>query len=132
MSIKIIVADDHPIVRIGLRNVFEKCQDFEVIGEAANGETTVKLSRELSPDVIVMDISMPDMSGIEATRSIINESPHVKVIALSMHSDKEFMARMLEVGAKGYLVKGCSNDELVSAVRAVVADQTYMSSEISP
>jgi DNA-binding NarL/FixJ family response regulator len=132
MNIKIILADDHKAVRSNLRAMLEKHHGLEVIGEAADGQKIVELARELSADVILMDVTMPGLSGIEATRQIINEFPEVKVIALSMHSDKESVRQMLEAGAKGYQIKGCSINELVSAIHTVVANQTYLSAGISP
>ncbi len=131
MTKKIILADDNEIARNGLRTLLETYQDIEVVEEAGDGLKTVELTRELSPDLIVMDVSMPFLNGIEATRQIIEESPYVKVIALSMHSDREFIKEMFKAGAKGYLLKGCSIEELVSAIRVVFAGQTYFSTGIS-
>ena len=108
MSIKIILADDHKIVRDGLRSLLEKHSGMEVIAEAADGRKALKLVRELKPDVIVMDITMPDLNGIEATRQITSGYPNVKVIALSVHSDKRFVLGMLQAGATGYLLKDCA------------------------
>ena len=105
MSIKIILADDHKIVRDGLRSLLEKQPDMEVVAEAEDGRTTVKQVQKLLPDVVIMDISMHDLNGIEATRQIIAKSPRIKVLALSMHSDKRFIAGILSAGASGYLIK---------------------------
>lgn len=131
MSIRVILADDHRIVRQGLRALLEKESDMEVVGEADNGQVAVKLARELKPDVIVMDITMPDLNGIEATRQILATNPEVKVLALSMHSDRRFVRRMLGAGASGYLLKGCASEELVQAIRAAVTNQTYLSPGIA-
>ncbi len=131
MNIKIILADDHKIVRDGLRSLLEKHSGMEVIAEAADGRSALKLVRELKPDVIVMDITMPDLNGIEATRQITSGYPNVKVIALSVHSDKRFVLGMLQAGATGYLLKDCAFEELADAIRAVVEDHTYLSPEIS-
>ena len=131
MSIKIILADDHKIVRDGLRSLLEKHSGMEVIAEAADGRNALKLVRELKPDVIVMDITMPDLNGIEATRQITSGYPDVKVIALSVHSDKRFVLGMLQAGATGYLLKDCAFEELADAIRAVVETHTYLSPEIS-
>jgi DNA-binding NarL/FixJ family response regulator len=127
MSIKILIADDHKIVRDGLRSLLEKHDDMEVVAEAENGRTAVELARKLSTDVVVMDISMPDLNGIEATRQIISARPEVKVIALSMHSDRRFVIGMFQAGASGYLLKDCAFEELASAILAVTANQKYLS-----
>src|SRR5881397_438224 len=99
MSIRIILADDHQIVREGRRSLLEKQHRYEVVGEAENGFTTIQLAKRLTPDVVIMDITMPDMNGFEATRQVLAEVPHARVIALSMHSDKRFVASMLKAGA---------------------------------
>jgi len=131
MSIKIILADDHKIIREGLRNLLEKQIDMEVVAEAENGRTAVQMAQELKPNVVIMDIAMPDLNGIEATRQIIAEVPSVKVIALSMHSNKQFVVEILKAGASGYLLKDCAFEELVRAVHVVVSNQTYLSPQIA-
>jgi len=131
MMIRIILADDHKIIRDGLRTLIEKEPDMEVVAEAESGRKTVKLAKELSPDLVIMDITMPDMNGIDATRDISKEVSGVKVIALSMHSDRRFVTGMLEAGASGYLLKDCAFDELARAVRAVMANQMYLSPKIA-
>jgi DNA-binding NarL/FixJ family response regulator len=131
MSIRIILADDHKIVRDGLRSLLENQQDIEVVAEAEDGRTTVKQAQKFSPDVIIMDISMHDLNGIEATRQIIARSPGVKVLALSMHSDKRFVTGMLRAGASGYLLKESAFRELVNAIRVVASNQTYLSPRIA-
>ncbi len=127
MSTRIILADDHGIMREGLRALLEKQPGIEVIAEAENGRTTVELSRELKPDVVIIDISMPDLNGIEATRQIVAESPGVKVIALSMHSDRKFVREMLSAGASGYMLKDSAFEELDKAISTVNDNQTYLS-----
>jgi two-component system response regulator NreC len=131
MSIRVILADDHKIIRNGLRALIEKQHNMEIIGEAADGRTTVTLALKLSPDVIVMDVSMPDMNGIEAARKIIKNSPGVKILALSMYSDKKFVAEMLSAGASGYLLKDCAARELMHAIQAVVKNCLYLSPDIA-
>jgi len=131
LIIKILVADDHQLVREGLRSLLENEPDLEVAGEAETGRKAVQIVRNLKPDLIIMDVSMPDLNGIEATRHIINECPKAKVLALSMHSDQRFVADILKAGASGYLLKDCAFEELVSAIRAVVIGQTYMSPGIT-
>jgi len=121
MVTKILIADDHQIVRQGLRFLLEKESDLKVVAEAEDGRTTVRLARELNPGVIIMDVAMPDLNGIEATRQIITESPATKVIALSMYADRRFVVNMLQAGASGYLLKDCAFEELIRAIRAVLA-----------
>ena len=128
---RIVLADDHQIVRDGLRALLEKETDMEVIAEAEDGQSAVKLTAELKPSVVVMDIGMPDMNGIEATRQIVASHPDVKVIALSMHSDKRFVGGMLKAGASGYLLKDCAFGELANAIRAVTQGQTYLSPQVT-
>ncbi|MDX1777715.1 MAG: response regulator transcription factor [Thermodesulfobacteriota bacterium] len=130
MAIKIILADDHRIIREGLRALLEKEPGVEVIAEAADGRTTVKLCRELVPDVVIMDITMPDLNGIEATHQILSEMPDIKVIALSMHSDKRFVSEMLNAGALAYLLKDAAFEELSDALRAVNSNQLYLSAHL--
>ena len=131
MSIRIILADDHAVLRHGLSKAFQGEKDIEIVAQAKDGRTTVELTRELSPDVIIMDIGMPDLNGIEATRQITKELPKTKVIALSMHSSKNFIIEMFKAGASGYLLKDCEYDELVNAIRLVAANKTYISPSIS-
>ncbi len=127
MSIRIIIADDHQIVRQGLKTLLEKEPDMKVVAEAEDGRRTVTLVRELSPHVVVIDVKMPDMSGIEATQQILSELPDVKVIALSMFADRRFVMNMLKAGAKGYLLKDCAFEELAQAIRLVMSNKTYLS-----
>jgi DNA-binding NarL/FixJ family response regulator len=131
MAIKIVLADDHQIVRHGLRTLLTGEPDMKVLAEAENGRVALRLVRDLRPDVIIMDISMPDLNGIEATRQVRAECPGVRVIALSMHSDSLFVLNMLKAGASGYLLKDCALEELVKAVRMVVKGKTYLSPGIS-
>ena len=126
-AMRIILADDHKIVREGLRTLLEKEADMEVVGEAANGRRAVQLSLELNPDMVIIDVSMPDLNGIEATRQIIRDRPEIKILALSMHSDKRFVSGILRVGASGYLLKDCAFEELTGAIRAVANGGTYLS-----
>jgi two-component system response regulator NreC len=129
--IKIVLADDHQIVRHGLRSLLAAEPDMEIVGEADNGRAVVRLVQEKSPQVVIMDISMPDLNGIEATRQIMNEAPGIKVIALSMHSDSLFVLNMFKAGASGYLLKDCALEELVKAVRTVLNRKIYLSPGIS-
>ena len=127
MTVKILIADDHQIVRQGLRFLLEKESDLRVVAEADDGRSTVRLARELNPAVIIMDVAMPDLNGIEATRQIIAEFPGTKVIALSMYADRRFVMNMLKAGASGYLLKDCAFEELIRAIRVVLAHKTYLS-----
>ncbi len=131
MSIRILLADDHKIIREGLRALLVNQRDIDVIGEAEDGRSTVKLSHELSPDIVIMDISMPDMNGIEAARQIISRDSRIKVIALSVHSDKRFVIEMLNAGASGYLLKDCAFEELANAIRIVMSNRSYLSPAIT-
>ncbi len=126
MSIRIIIADDHQIVRQGLKVLLEKEPDMEVVGEAEDGPSTVKMAKQLAPHVILMDIKMPDLNGIEATRQILSDLPDVKIIALSMYPDQRFVTNMLRSGARGYILKDCAFEELIQAIRMVMADKTYL------
>ncbi len=129
--IKIVVADDHKIVRQGLRTLLAAEPDIEVLAEADNGRDVLRLVQESHPDAIIMDISMPDLNGIDATRQILTDTPGIKIIALSMHSDSLFVLNMLKAGASGYLLKDCALEELVKAIRTVMANKTYLSPGIS-
>ena len=131
MSAKIVLAEDHQLMREGLRALLEKELGMEVIGEAGDGGAVVQLARELLPDIVIMDVTMPGLDGIGATRQIISELPSIKVIALSMYSNKLFVMDMFEAGASGYLLKECASAELEHAISAVLANEIYLSPKIS-
>jgi len=131
MSIRIILADDHAVIREGLAGSLNQQKNIEVIGQASDGLTTVEMVKELSPDLIIMDIGMPDLNGIDATRQIKRDCPNVKIIGLSMHSGKKFVTEMFKAGAKGYLPKDCEFDELIDAIEAVTDDKMYLSPSIT-
>lgn len=131
MLIKVLIAEDHKIVREGLCSLLSKEADIRVIAEAEDGATAVQLARELIPDVVVMDIGLPNLNGIEATRQIVASLPGVKVIGLSMHSDKRYVLEMLKAGAKAYLLKNCAFEEMVQAVRNVIKNKVYLSQKIT-
>jgi len=131
MSIKVLLVDDHAIIREGLRSLLDKQPEMKVIADTDNGRKAVELVRELLPDIVIMDITMPGLNGIEATRQIIAEFPDVKVIALSIHSKRRFVADMLSAGATGYILKECLFDELVQAIKAVAAGGRYLSPRIT-
>jgi DNA-binding NarL/FixJ family response regulator len=131
MRTRIVIADDHQILRQGLKTLLEKEIDMEVVGEAKNGRQTVTLVRELIPHVVIMDVNMPDLNGIEATQQILAEYPDIKVIALSMHADHRFVINMLKAGALGYLLKDGAFEELAQAIRLVMANKTHLSPEVA-
>jgi DNA-binding NarL/FixJ family response regulator len=131
MSIRIILADDHKIVRDGLRSLIEKEDGMEVVAEADNGRTALRLAVKLSPDLVIMDIAMPGLNGVEATRQIIASAPQCKVIALSMHADMRYVMEMLKAGASGYVLKDSAFEELARAIRTVLNNKTYLSPAVS-
>ena len=131
MNVKIIIADDHKIMRDGLRNMLENEAGMEVVAEAKNGREAVRLAEQLRPDILIMDITMDDLNGMDATRTIVAKELGTKIIALSMHADKRFVAGMFEAGAMGYLLKDCAYDELLQAIRQVLGGRTYLCSMIS-
>jgi two-component system, NarL family, response regulator NreC len=130
MSIKIILADDHTMLRHGLSTSFEQVKDVEVIGQATNGHSVIEMVKDLSPDVVVMDICMPELNGIEATRTITKDYPNVKVIGLSMHESDKYIREMFRAGACGYLLKNCPFEELIEAIKTVIGGKTYISPSI--
>lgn len=127
MSTQILLADDHTVLCDGLRSRFEKERDMEVIGEARDGRETLEVVRKLVPDVVIMDIGMPNLNGIDATRQIVRQFPEVRVIALTMYSNKRFVIRMLKAGALGYILKESPFEELIKGVRTVLAGETFLS-----
>ncbi len=127
MTTRVLLADDHNMIRQGLRALIEKEEGMSVIAEAEDGRKAVELTAELAPKVVVMDVGMPNMNGIEATRRIVAAGPEVKVLALSMHSDKRFVKEMFAAGASGYLLKDSAFQELVLAIRTLAEDRTYLS-----
>jgi DNA-binding NarL/FixJ family response regulator len=132
MCTRILLADDHEMLRAGLRALLKDEPEFEVIADAADGRTAVRLATELSPDVVVMDINMPDLNGIEATRQMTDNTGHApKVIALSAYSDERYAKEMLRAGASGYIPKQAAYEELTTALKHVVANKTYLSPSIA-
>lgn len=130
MGIRIVLADDHTILRQSLARSFSEENDIEIIGEAKDGRSTIELAKELQPDLIVMDIEMPDLNGLEATRRIVKEHPQIKVLGLSMHSNDKYIREMFRAGASGYLLKNCPFDELVDAVRTIISGKAFVGSSV--
>lgn len=129
--IRLLLVDDHALFRSGLKSVLAGADDIEVVGEVSDGEAAVDFVRDLSPDVVLMDINMPGIGGIEATRRIVHVAPGVHVIAVTAMSEDPFPNQLLDAGARGYLSKGCPADELFKAVRDVVAGRHYISSDVA-
>lgn len=131
MAIKVLLADDHIIVREGLRSLLEKDTGVSVICVAQDGREAVQAARDLQPDVVVMDIGMPGLNGIEATRCIMAENDNVRVLVLSMHSARRYVLEALSAGAKGFILKDCASEELGRAIRIVASEGTYLSPKIA-
>jgi DNA-binding NarL/FixJ family response regulator len=131
MAIKILLVDDHRLLREGLRSLLEEQKDITVVGEAENGKHAVQLAAKLVPDIIIMDISMPGLNGINATCQISSACAKSKVIALSMHTERRTVLEMINAGASGYLLKDCAFEEVVQAVRTVAGNNTYLSPKIA-
>jgi two-component system response regulator NreC len=131
MTVRVLLADDHTIIRQGLCALLEKQPDIKVVGMAEDGRDALKLVKELVPDIVVMDISMPNLNGIDATRKIVDEHIGTKVIALSIHSSQRFVMEMLKAGASGYMLKECLFDELIEAIRTVLNGGIYLSPKIT-
>lgn len=129
--IKILLADDHSLVRHGFRMILSAQPDMEIAGEAGNGREAVELVQKLKPDVVVMDVTMPELNGIEATRRLIELSPRTRVLALSMHKDAVYVREILRAGARGYLLKDSADADLLAAVRAVAKGEGYLSPGVS-
>ncbi|MBM4401074.1 MAG: response regulator transcription factor [Crenarchaeota archaeon] len=127
---KILLADDHPLLRKALRDLLEREDDFEIVGEASDGEEAVRLTAKMLPEMVIMDVSMPNMDGLEATRQIKARYPNVAVLVLTVHTDDESVLEILQAGAAGYLVKSVFGDEIVQAVRAVVTGEMVLSPSI--
>ena len=131
MTIKVLIADDHQLFREGLVNLISSAPDIEVIGEAKDGLEATKKAKKLKPDLILIDIGMPNMNGIEATKTIKRDDAGIKIIAVSMHSDRQFVKGVLEAGADGYLLKNCTYRQLIDAIESVVSGKKYLSDDIT-
>ncbi|MDH3346827.1 MAG: response regulator transcription factor [Desulfobulbaceae bacterium] len=131
MPIKIVVVDDHEIIRDGLCSLIEQQQGYEIVGQAENGREAIQVVRREKPDVVIMDLSMPEMNGIDATSQIVSEFPECRIIILSMHSDKRFVTGALKAGASGFVLKECAFKEVSQALDALKANQTYLSPQVA-
>jgi len=131
MSIRVLLVDDHKIVRDGLKSMLVKQMDIEVVGEADNGRDAITCTRENKPDVVIMDIGMRELNGIDATRQLVAEFPNVRVVALSMHSDRRYVSEMLAAGATGYLLKDSAFDELTTAIRSAAEGRIFLSQGVA-
>jgi DNA-binding NarL/FixJ family response regulator len=131
MHLRILLADDHTIVRQGVRKILEEHPDWEVVGEAANGRDAVRLALDLAPDIALMDIGMPLLNGIEATRQIARRAAGVSVVILSMHSDEAYIAQVLQAGARGYLLKDSADEDLIRALTAVGQGKSFFSPAVA-
>lgn len=129
--IRVLLVEDHTLVRAGIRSLLNSVRGIDVVGEAGNGREGLKLVRKLEPDVVLMDISMPELNGMEATARITKSHPQAKVLMLSMHNDEEYVAQSLKAGARGYLVKGAATKELEQAIHAVMRGDMYISDTVS-
>jgi DNA-binding NarL/FixJ family response regulator len=130
-KIHILLADDHAVVRQGFKMILAAQPDMEIVGEAGNGREALELAGQLQPDVIVMDVAMPELNGIEATRRVVDLSPRTRVLALSMHKDSVYVREILRAGARGYLLKDAISSDLLAAVRAVARGEGYLSPGVS-
>jgi two-component system, NarL family, response regulator NreC len=129
--IRILLADDHAVVRQGFKMILSAQPEMEIVGEAGNGREAIELAESLKPDIVVMDVAMPELNGIEATRRLSTSSPHARVIALSMHKDNVYVREILRAGARGYLLKDSVAADVVSAIRAVARGESYLSPAVS-
>lgn len=129
--IKVLLIDDHKLVRTGIRKILEESAGIQVVGEADDGERGIELAKQLKPDVVLLDVSMPGIGGLEATRLLLEHDPSTKVIVVSVHAQEPVPGKLLEAGAFGYLTKGCAADEVVTAVRRVNGGERYLTAEIA-
>jgi two-component system response regulator NreC len=130
-KLKILLADDHPMVRSGLIKLLEPYKEFVVVGEAGDGEEAVKLTKKLEPDIVIIDLSMPKLSGIEATKLIRKNNPTTKVLVLTMHDNEEYVYQIFKCGAGGYMLKNTGKDDLAAAIRAVAKGEHFFSPRVS-
>ena len=130
MSIKVLIVDDHGILRTGVELIIDHTDDMEIVGQGIDGHEGIELARKLKPDVVLMDVSMPGLNGIDATKEILRENPDIKILALSAHCNRHFVRDMLKAGATGYVLKDAMADDLLEAIRTVNAGQRYLSGKV--
>lgn len=131
MAIRVLLVEDHTLVRAGTRALLSAAKEIEVLGEAANGRQAVDLCRTLQPDIVLMDVAMPELNGIEAARQILQQQPDVRIIMLSMHATRQYIFESLKAGVQGYVLKDSAFSELLNAIRAVMAGRTHLSPQLS-
>ena len=129
--IKVLLVDDHDLVRLGVKRLLQDVKGIQVIGEASTGEEAIKLTKELAPDVVIMDLQMPGIGGLEATRKMLRYNPMVRVLALTVFDDEPYPSRLLQAGAAGYITKGCSAEEMVKAIRLLYGGERYLCYEVA-
>ena len=129
--INILLVDDHELVRTGIRKILDDVKGFKVVGETKTGEEALQYCRKSEPDVVLMDVNMPGIGGLEATKKILRYAPDVKIIVLTVHSEDPFPTKVMQIGASGYLTKGAGPDEMINAIRAVHSGQRYITPEIA-
>lgn len=126
-----MLVDDHELVRLGIKRLLQDVAGLKVVGEASTGEEAVRLAKEMFPDVVLMDVQMPGIGGLEATRKMVRHNPDLKVLALTIYGDEPYPSRLLQAGAVGYITKGCAAEEMIRAIRAINSGQRYISSDIA-
>lgn len=129
--IKVMVVDDHELVRAGITHILNDAPGIQVVGEAASGEEALQVAGKTEPDVLLMDVSMPGIGGLEATRKLVQSGANLKVIVVSVHADEPFPSRMMQAGARGYLTKGCAVDEIITAIKTVHAGDRYIGADVA-
>ena len=129
--IKVLLVDDHELVRMGIKRLLQDVQGLKVIGEATSGEEAVLMAKDLVPDVVVMDVHMPGIGGLEATRKMIRHNPDIKILALTIYEDEPYPSRLLQAGASGYITKGCDPEEMIRAIRTIHSGQHYITPSIA-
>jgi two-component system invasion response regulator UvrY len=129
--IKVLLVDDHELIRVGIRRLLQDVNGLKVVGEAGTGEDAIKLAKELIPDVVLMDVQMPGIGGLEATRKMTRQNSDIKILALTVCDDEPYPSRLLQAGAAGYITKGCDAEEMIRAIRIVHSGQRYISTEIA-